>query len=203
MCSVVRREVGHGPVICNTLQHTATHCDKLRHTARDCDTLQHTVAHCNTPNHTFENVYYGVATISRLLKILGLFCRTSSLSQGSFAKETYHFKEPTNRSHPIWCGELLALGPCVCSMLCCAAVCCGVLQYVVVCCSMLWCAWAMCCSMLWCALQYAVVCCIVLGHVFAVNCGVLHCVVVVFYRGAASGWPWDHDEAQCSSVSVA
>jgi len=24
-----------------------------------------------------------------------------SLLQGSFAKETYHFKEPTNRSHPI------------------------------------------------------------------------------------------------------
>jgi len=25
----------------------------------------------------------------------------SSLLQGSFAKETYNFKEPTNRSHPI------------------------------------------------------------------------------------------------------
>ena len=44
---------------------------------------------------------YGVASISRLLQIIGLFCRTSSLLQGSFAKETYHFKEPTNRSHPI------------------------------------------------------------------------------------------------------
>jgi len=44
---------------------------------------------------------YGVATIRRLLKILGLFCRISSLLKGSFAKETYNFKEPTNRSHPI------------------------------------------------------------------------------------------------------
>ena len=44
---------------------------------------------------------YGVATISRLLKMIGLFCRISSLLQGSFAKETYHRKEPTNRSHPI------------------------------------------------------------------------------------------------------
>ena len=44
---------------------------------------------------------YGVATISTLLKITGLFCRISSLLQGSFAKETYHFKEPTTRSHPI------------------------------------------------------------------------------------------------------
>ena len=44
---------------------------------------------------------YGVATTSRLLKTVGLFCRISSLLQGSFAKETYNFKEPTNRSHPI------------------------------------------------------------------------------------------------------
>ena len=33
--------------------------------------------------------------------MIGLFCRISSLLQGSFAKETYHFKAPTNRSHPI------------------------------------------------------------------------------------------------------
>jgi len=39
--------------------------------------------------------------ISRLLKIIRLFCRISSLLQGSFAKETHHFKEPANRSHPI------------------------------------------------------------------------------------------------------
>ena len=46
---------------------------------------------------------YGVATISRVLKIVGLFCRILSVLLGSFAKETYHFKEPTNRSHPIVC----------------------------------------------------------------------------------------------------
>ena len=43
----------------------------------------------------------GVATTSRLLKIIDLFCRILSLLQGSFAKETYHFKESTNRSHSI------------------------------------------------------------------------------------------------------
>ena len=42
-----------------------------------------------------------VATISRLLKMIGLFCRISSLLQGFFAKETCNFKAPTNRSHPI------------------------------------------------------------------------------------------------------
>jgi len=31
---------------------------------------------------------------------MGLFCRISSLLQGSFAKETYNLKERTNRSHP-------------------------------------------------------------------------------------------------------
>ena len=40
--------------------------------------------------------FYRVATIRRLLQITGLFCRISSVLQGSFAKETYHFKEPTN-----------------------------------------------------------------------------------------------------------
>ena len=40
-------------------------------------------------------------SISRLLKIICLFCRISSLLWGSFAKETYNFKEPTSRSHPI------------------------------------------------------------------------------------------------------
>jgi len=48
---------------------------------------------------------YGVATISRLLKMIGLFCRILSLLWVSFAKETYHFKEPTNRSHPILCAR--------------------------------------------------------------------------------------------------
>jgi len=42
---------------------------------------------------------YGVATISRLLKIIGRFCRISSLLWGSFAKETCNFKEPTSLSH--------------------------------------------------------------------------------------------------------
>jgi len=49
---------------------------------------------------------YGVASISRLLKIIFLFCRIQSLLFGSFALETYTFQEPTNRGHPIpieWC----------------------------------------------------------------------------------------------------
>ena len=45
---------------------------------------------------------HGVATTSRLLKIIGLFCRISSPLEGSFAKETYNFMDPTNWSHPLW-----------------------------------------------------------------------------------------------------
>ena len=79
---------------CNTLQHTATHCNTLQHTATHCNTLQHTATHCNTPQHSathspiqsiwIRSIYafaftpqytYGVAAISRLLKIIGLFCR--------------------------------------------------------------------------------------------------------------------------------
>jgi len=44
---------------------------------------------------------YVVATISRLLKTIGLVCRILSFIGLSFAKETCNFKEPTNRSHPI------------------------------------------------------------------------------------------------------
>jgi len=44
---------------------------------------------------------HGVATISRLLQIIGLSCRISSLLHGSFEKETHHFKEPIIHSHPI------------------------------------------------------------------------------------------------------
>ena len=60
-----------------------------------------------------ETAGYGVASISRLLKIICLFCRISSLLKVSFAKEACNFKEPTNRSHPMWivvancCNDLL------------------------------------------------------------------------------------------------
>ena len=48
------------------------------------------------------HVSYGVATISRLLKIEGV-CGKRDLQKRLYsAKETHNFKEPTHRSHPIW-----------------------------------------------------------------------------------------------------
>ena len=44
---------------------------------------------------------YGVASISRPLKIIGRFCKRALWKRRYSAKKTYDFKEPTNRSHPI------------------------------------------------------------------------------------------------------
>jgi len=49
-----------------------------------------------------EESRYGEATVSRLLEIIGLFCKRALLQRRYSAKETYNFKEPTNRSHPIF-----------------------------------------------------------------------------------------------------
>jgi len=54
--------------------------------------------------HVKTHHAYGVASISRLLQIIGLFRRIQSLYKGSFAEEIYNLKEPTNRSHA--CAEL-------------------------------------------------------------------------------------------------
>jgi len=44
---------------------------------------------------------YGVATISRLFQIIGLFRKTALLKRPYSRKETSDFKEPTNGSHSI------------------------------------------------------------------------------------------------------
>ena len=46
-------------------------------------------------------LWYGAATISRLLKITGLFYKRALCKRRYSAKETYNLKEPTNRSHPM------------------------------------------------------------------------------------------------------
>jgi len=54
----------------------------------------------NGAAQTMDSTYV-VATISRLLKIIGLFCKRALYKRRYSAKETYNFKKPTNRSHPI------------------------------------------------------------------------------------------------------
>ena len=65
--------------------------------------LLYLYTYINTQKYIHTRTYictYGVASISRLLKITGFFCGVSSLLQGSFANDTCNCKEPTNRSHP-------------------------------------------------------------------------------------------------------
>jgi len=50
---------------------------------------------------TVDGRAYGVASMSRLLQIIGLFCKRAVLKRRYSAKKTYNFKEPNNRSHPI------------------------------------------------------------------------------------------------------
>jgi len=54
---------------CNTMQHTHMHT----HIQTDTGTDTHTRTHAG--NDAVDGRSYGVATISRLLKIIGLFCR--------------------------------------------------------------------------------------------------------------------------------
>ena len=48
-----------------------------------------------------RSLWYLVATISRLPKMIGLFCKRALQKRRYSAKEIYNFKEPTDHSHPI------------------------------------------------------------------------------------------------------
>jgi len=102
----------------NSLQLTATHCNSLQLTATHCNSLQLTATHCKelpttyvstskvTTRH-FAPQQYEMASISMLLKIIGLFCIRALQKRRHSAKKTYIFKEPANRSHPIVAEEVL------------------------------------------------------------------------------------------------
>ena len=53
------------------------------------------------PSICVLHLCYGVPTISRRLKIIGLFCKRAQQKRPVFSKETYTFKEP-HGSHPIY-----------------------------------------------------------------------------------------------------
>jgi len=48
-----------------------------------------------------DTCIYGVATASRIDKIIGFFCKRDLQKRQYSAKETYNFIDPTDRSHPI------------------------------------------------------------------------------------------------------
>jgi len=65
-----------------------------------------------------DGVCYGVAMTSRLLRIIGLFGKRALYKTRYSAKETYKFKEPTNRSHPICIYLYVFVYVCICSRIC-------------------------------------------------------------------------------------
>ena len=98
------------PCLVGSRTHTHTHTHKYTLRRVEHANMSKTLVpfdvfdvtcHTHLTQRSSDRNWYGVATISRLLKIIGLFCRILSRSQGSFAKETCNFKEPTNSSHPI------------------------------------------------------------------------------------------------------
>ena len=82
-----------GPYIC-TVRDTSLFVPCLTHIM--CNTWVKRNTHiscvCNT---------HGVATISKLLQIIGLCCKRALQKRQYSAKETSNCKEPTNHSHPI------------------------------------------------------------------------------------------------------
>jgi len=51
--------------------------------------------------HRRHRRHYGVASVSKIDKIIGLFCKRDLKKRLYSAKETCNFIDPTNRSHPI------------------------------------------------------------------------------------------------------
>jgi len=87
------------------------------------------VTHMNESCHTYEWVMshtwmsqvarmnesrytYGVALVSRIDKIIGLFCKRDLLKRRYSVKETYNLIDPTDHSHPIWMSHAASLLPC-------------------------------------------------------------------------------------------
>jgi len=86
------RTSGNLPPTCVTALRTLTwHCS---HSHRR-------LHHEQQPCRSSELHWYEVALVSRIDKIIGLFCKRALLKRLHSAKETYNFIDPTDRSHPI------------------------------------------------------------------------------------------------------
>ena len=80
------------------------YCHTIAQHSLCCSVLQYAVSvlQCVAVRGKYITVHnYGVATISRMLKNIGLFCKRALQKRPIFCKETCIFKHPTNRSHPI------------------------------------------------------------------------------------------------------
>jgi len=122
-CCFGSRVASRQTCCCNTLQHSAPHCTTLhcwmqhvglvreshhgRHAAAThCNSLQLTATHCNSLRIKVEIpwatmcTHYGVALVSSIDSMIGLFCKRALWKRLYSAEETYNLIELTNRSHP-------------------------------------------------------------------------------------------------------
>ena len=93
----------HGSITLLPWLHFISHTTWLvPHYLVHTHTSTHTHTHTHTPtNRHMDALHYGVATTSRLLKMIGLFCKRALEKRWYSAKEKPNFKEPINRNHPI------------------------------------------------------------------------------------------------------
>jgi len=139
MCEIHCFSFVNAATHCNTLQHTATHCNTwindvscvkyaalhfftLQHTATHCITLQHAATHCNTWINYVSRVKYAVSHCFTLQHV-ATHCNT--LQHTALTSEISHF--PTKAHTCEFADSVNVMW----------AVCCSMLQHVVMCCSVL------------------------------------------------------------------
>jgi hypothetical protein len=93
------RACGHACAVCMCVSV----CICVRVCMRVCAWFHFLVSACayTTGQIMSQYCYYGVASISRIDTIIGLFCKRALQKRLYSAKETCNLIDPTNRSHPI------------------------------------------------------------------------------------------------------
>jgi len=100
-CSVLQHVSARCSVCCSVLQQVAVCCSVLQCVAACCSVLQRVAACCSVLFVLLTGNDYGVALVSRIDKIIGLFCKRALWKGRYSAKETCNFIDPTDRSHPL------------------------------------------------------------------------------------------------------
>jgi len=97
-------------ILCNALQHTATHCNTLQHAATRCNTLQHAAAHYNHIKCQFHVPTYCRIAVAKKLIFFWFFRKNRiTLYCGSiYADNILHRKGLLTNSLQTWafCHEL-------------------------------------------------------------------------------------------------
>ena len=92
---VMSRTMWHVTIVTSHVTHTMSHVTHVTSHVIIQRVMTHKMWHVTDMTRS-----YGVATISRLLEMIGLFCKRALYKRPYSVKETYNYKEPTNRSHP-------------------------------------------------------------------------------------------------------